>query len=133
MVLSANGGVVGTFASTTLPALDPGLSWNVIYAPTSVSLKVASGLPGDFNSNGIVDAADYGLWRNNVGSTTALPNDSIGGTIGTPQYNEWRTHFGQTAVSGAGVSANAVPEPATLVMLIVGLLAISVPRRAKVS
>ena len=80
---------------------------------------VVSGLPGDFNTNGVVDAADYVVWRNNVGSTTALPNDSIGGTIGTPQYNEWRTHFGQTAGSGAGVGANAaVPEPATVVMLI---------------
>jgi T5SS/PEP-CTERM-associated repeat protein len=133
-ILSATGGVVGTFASTMLPTLDPGLSWNVVYSPTSVSLTVVSGLPGDFNANGVVDAADYVVWRNNVGSTTALPNDSIGGTIGTPQYNEWRTHFGQTAGSGAGVSANAaVPEPATLALLILGTMAMCAGRRAIVS
>lgn len=133
-ILSATGGVSGTFASTMLPPLDPGLSWKVVYSASSVSLMVVSGLPGDFNANGVVDAADYVVWRNNVGSTTALPNDSIGGTIGTSQYNEWRTHFGQTAGSGGGVSANAaVPEPATLALLIMGTMAMCAGRHAIIS
>jgi hypothetical protein len=117
-----------------LPTLDPGLSWEVVYSATNVSLKVVSGLPGDFNANGVVDAADYVAWRNNVGSTTALPNDSIGGTIGTSQYNEWRSHFGQTAGSGEGMSANAaVPEPTTFALLIMGIMSMSAARRAIVS
>ena len=42
---------------------------------------------GDYNNNGKVDAADYVLWRNNVGTTTVLPNDP-GGRHNRPyQYN----------------------------------------------
>jgi T5SS/PEP-CTERM-associated repeat protein len=124
-ILSATGGVSGTFASTMLPTLDPGLSWNVVYSATSVSLTVVAGLPGDFNNNGVVDAADYVMWRNNAGSTTALPNDSIGGTIGPAQYNEWRAHFGQTSGSGASAITNGsadVPEPAAAFFVIAAIL-----------
>ena len=47
-------------------------------------------------------------------------------TIGTlNEYNIWRAHFGQTAGSGSGDSANTtVPEPATSVLLIVAALGI---------
>ena len=56
-----------------------------------------SPLTGDYNNNGVVDAADYVVWRNNQGTSNALPNDPIGGMIGAAQYNQWRAHFGQTA------------------------------------
>ena len=77
-------------------------------------------LQGDYNQNGVVDAADYIVWRKNVNTGNVLANDPIGGTIGQAQYDQWRAHFGQTAGSGSGADANAtVPEPATMVMLIV--------------
>jgi hypothetical protein len=61
-------------------------------------------LPGDYNHDGTVDAADYVVWRK---------------TDGTPAgYTTWRAHFGQTAGSGSGASLNAVvPEPAMSVLL----------------
>jgi hypothetical protein len=78
----------------------------------------APGIPGDYNNNGTVDAADFVVWRKNQGTTNALPNDPTGGTIGASQYNTWRTHFGQPPGSGSGAVASAsIPEPATLVML----------------
>ena len=78
----------------------------------------AVSLPGDYNHNGVVDAADYVLWRTNQGSSNVLTNDPIGGTIGTAQYNQWRAHFGQSAGSGASaVATAAVPEPSTTVLL----------------
>jgi PEP-CTERM motif len=62
---------------------------------------------GDFNGDGVINAADYVVWRKGLG-TTFTPSD----------YNVWRSHFGQTASSGAGVSPNAaVPEPSVLVLL----------------
>ncbi len=39
------------------------------------------GVPGDFNNDTVVNAADYTTYRDNVGSATALPND---GGLGTP-------------------------------------------------
>jgi endoglucanase len=62
--------------------------------------------PGDFNADGNVDAADYITWR----------KDS-----GTPEeYQTWRAHFGQTAGSSASdESHSAVPEPATLLLILI--------------
>lgn len=65
--------------------------------------------PGDYNENGVVDAADYVAWRKSP--------DNFGGD--PDGYNTWRSHFGQTAGSVSGADTNAaVPEPATPVLLI---------------
>jgi hypothetical protein len=90
--------------------------WSSYSTPTSF----VTILPGDYNNNGVVDAADYALWRANQGTNHAIPNDPIGGTIGAAQFAQWRAHFGQTAGSGSGaiVSGGAVPEPATLGLMI---------------
>jgi hypothetical protein len=100
--------------------LGGGLLWNTtqLYTSGVLSVGVGDGLPGDYNANGTVDAADYVVWRKNQGTTNTLPNDPIGGTIGAAQYDQWRAHFGQPAGSGSDVGANAsVPEPATLTLL----------------
>lgn len=55
----------------------------------------AAGQEGDFNQNGIVDAADYTVWRNNFGSNTPLPNDPNGTPVGNEAYQTWKAHFGQ--------------------------------------
>jgi hypothetical protein len=125
------GTLTGTFNTITLPALSSELAWNISQLYTTGVLSVTSvGVPGDYNNNGLVDAADYVVWRKNQGTTNPLPNDPIGGTIGSAQYDQWRSHFGQTAGSGAGVSTNAtVPEPAMLVMLIMAALGVSTRRR----
>ena len=69
-----------------------------------LSLTVVTLLPGDFNFDGDVDAADYVVWRKTDGTQA--------------EYDTWRTHFGEMSVRRAGANAT-VPEPATLVMLIV--------------
>jgi hypothetical protein len=62
-------------------------------------------LPGDYNNNGRVDAADYVVWRKTDGQQAG--------------YNLWRTNFGRTAGSGAGLASSAaVPEPYGLMLLI---------------
>jgi hypothetical protein len=68
------------------------------------------GLPGDYNYDGVVDAADYVVWRKT-------------GINGQQGYDVWRSHFGQTAGSGARAIANAaVPEPATWLLLFIVLI-----------
>ncbi len=86
------------------------------------STGAVPGVTGDYNNNGVVDAADYVLWRNNVGTTTVLPNDPAGGTIGPTQYNNWRANFGKTVGGGSSLGTAAVPEPASLVMTLIGAI-----------
>jgi autotransporter-associated beta strand protein len=84
---------------------------------------------GDYNNDGIVDAADYVIWRKNVGQPSqTLPNDTTGVLIGDAQYNLWRTNFGSTtAVPGSGslASSSAVPEPSSIGLLMLGLAALA--------
>jgi hypothetical protein len=75
-------------------------------------------LPGDFNGDGVVDAADYVVWRSGLGTTYTQAD-----------YDVWRAHFGPTVTSGAGASA-AVPEPATLMLILLAAVGWCL-RRAK--
>ncbi len=66
-------------------------------------------LDGDYNGNGVVDAADYVAWRHGLGTTYTQAD-----------YGVWRAHFGQTAGSGAGAIAHAdVPEPTVMLQIVV--------------
>ncbi|HEX3598708.1 MAG TPA: dockerin type I domain-containing protein, partial [Lacipirellulaceae bacterium] len=122
-ILTAAGGISGTFDSTMLPALTGDLFWSIIYGPSRVELAVEASapiLPGDYNHNGIVDAADYIVWRNTLGqSGTGLAADgNNNGIIDAGDFDVWRAHFGQTAGSGAGAIANgSIPEPTALALL----------------
>jgi CubicO group peptidase (beta-lactamase class C family) len=81
--------------------------------------------PGDFNNDGNVDAADYTVWRDRVGTPAdTLPNDIDGGIVGAAQYDTWATNYGRTT-SGEGVS---VPEPGAA-GLALAFLAIGALRR----
>ncbi len=57
-------------------------------------------LPGDYNLNTIVDAADYVLWRKTVGTTGVVAYAGADGdgdaTVDQDDYGVWRAHFGQT-------------------------------------
>lgn len=68
------------------------------------------GLPGDFNNDGSVDAADYSVWRDNQGqSDEALNGNGTGsGTVGPADYALWRSQYG----ASTGAAAVGVPEPA---------------------
>jgi hypothetical protein len=103
----------------------------------SATIITAPLLPGDYNQNGTVDAADYVVWRNTLNQVgSSLTADGNGnGMIDPGDYDVWRAHFGQTAGSGSGATTNATaPEPATaLAMLIVGILAMCSRRCATVS
>lgn len=69
-------------------------------------------LAGDYNDNGIVDAADYVMWRKNVGQPPGtLPNDNMGVVIGDDQYSLWRSNLGNSLGSGSALSSSTVPEP----------------------
>ncbi len=69
-------------------------------------------LVGDYNNNGVVDAADYTVYRDNLGAdSSVLQNNRIDGPVGAEHYSQWRNNFGATRGASAAASA-AVPEPA---------------------
>ena len=83
----------------------------------SVDLPARRAVLGDYNGNGVVDMADYVLWRNGG----PLQNDATPGTVDASDYNVWRS-FGNHAGSGSSVgSASAVPEPGTFCLAAFGL------------
>jgi T5SS/PEP-CTERM-associated repeat protein len=139
-ILTATAGLTGTFASEMLPDLADNLTWHISYNTNSVLIGVglSGGLPGDYNRDGTVDAADYVVWRNNEGTTNLLPNDLLGGIIDSRQYNQWRANFGATTAGAAAVASAdslsaVVPEPACNLLLLVGLIGLIWCVHARVS
>jgi hypothetical protein len=82
---------------------------------------------GDYNDDGIVDAADYVVWRKLNGTLTTLPNDSTPGIVSPADYDEWKTNFGMTA--GGSASTAAVPEPTAQMSLLLMLACLKLRRR----
>jgi hypothetical protein len=114
-ILRAFGGLTGTFANASFAGM-PGITWRLAYEPLAVRLFVdaVATLPGDFNLNGVVDAADYALWRHSFGATGSNPADADGnGTVDNDDYAIWRANFGRTISASATGSTVGVPEPAT--------------------
>jgi hypothetical protein len=102
----------GSFAAINLPAIG-GIGWNTsqLYTTGVISATSAAALPGDFNSDGRVDAADYTKWR-----------DGLGTLYTQLHYQEWKSHFGQTVGAGS-VGPAAVPEPASGALILLAALA----------
>jgi hypothetical protein len=81
-------------------------------------VSTSQSVPGDYSGNSIVDAADYTIWRDTLGSTTDLRanGDNVGAsanTIDQADYGYWKSRFGNTMGSGA----IGVPEPTTVLLL----------------
>jgi hypothetical protein len=93
-------------------------------------VNLADTLPGDYNQDHVVDAADYTVWRDQLGSATALFNDDTPG-VGADDYVRWKMHFGE---SGGGASSMltasaasiAVPEPAPLALAVLAIVLLGI-------
>jgi hypothetical protein len=86
---------------------------------------------GDFTGDGIVDARDYVMWREEAGQTgSALQADgNQDGVVDANDYAIWRAHFGQTAGSGSGAGeVAAVPEPGAVLIALCGAAILSFRR-----
>lgn len=104
LVLTGVATALGPFSTTLRDANGDPISLTV----TNGTLTISALPGGDFNHDGVVDAADYVVWREGLG-TSYTPAD----------YDIWRANFGQTSAGGAGVSGvAAVPEPATWLPLL---------------
>jgi hypothetical protein len=123
----------GEFDQLVLPTLAAGLRWDASQLYTSGLLAVVALLPGDFNNDGLVDAADYTVWRDNFGSSFDLGGngDETGdsaGVVDEADFALWKANFGATAA--AATSAQAVPEPSSVLIAVLGVV-MACPRRRK--
>ncbi len=111
-----------------LPSLAGGLAWDIVYTSTELLLRVvAANLPGDYNADGQVDAADYTVWRDTLGSTGGgLAADGNGDlVVDALDYSVWRSNFGIStggSLSDSQQGSN-VPEPGNLALA--GLAAVA--------
>lgn len=145
-------GDISSLNFTTAEA-QAGLSIQYILAE---GLTGASAVGGDYNGNGIVDAADYTVWRNNLNASLTLTNENPAattpGVVDQEDYDYWKAQFGLSSTpapettfrvgsvvfdttAGAGaVASAAVPEPTTACVVVgaVGWIA-SFQRRRRIS
>jgi hypothetical protein len=101
-----------------------GLATQVLNSPSdgserSVGMNLAVfALPnGDYNEDGVVDAADYVVWRKSGG--------------GEPAYDAWRENFG-TGLGSAFGQGSSVPEPMSWVLFASGLLSLACRRTPRI-
>ena len=81
------------------------------------------GLPGDYNSDGVVDAADYTVWRNHLNQSFTLDNENpdaaTPGLVDQEDYLFWKSNYGNSSGGGSistitsGSGGLVVPEPTT--------------------
>lgn len=78
-------------------------------------------LPGDYDGNGVVELADYEVWKASFGDTNLLVADGNGDSVvDAADYVIWRDNLGRTWQSLAGAAADsfarAAPEPASIAL-----------------
>jgi hypothetical protein len=91
-----------------------------------------TGLLGDYNNDGLVDGADYVVWRKMNGQDgIGLDADGSGnGSVGTEDYGVWSENFSGSVLPGAAAIAGLnVPEPVAGVPMAIGLMFMCAQRR----
>ncbi|WP_146399577.1 hypothetical protein [Pseudobythopirellula maris] len=132
-ILIAEDGVTGAFDSVALPDSAEGYEWVLDIGANSVVLShvLIPVLVGDYNENGVVDAADFTVWRDHRDTAFDLANRAPGlsGAVSQDDYDAWVAHFGKTldAIS----PATNVPEPTALLLVTIASGAFGCRRRAE--
>lgn len=109
--------VVGLDSSYYTSSLDGGLFQITIVGDPSGNLA------GDYNNDGVVDAADYTVWRGDYGATdhdpwTVADGDGDGDADGA-DFLVWQRQYGMTlADASSSAGSTTVPEPSSLACLI---------------
>jgi rhamnogalacturonan endolyase len=82
--------------------------------PQIYTVQYVPPVDGDFNGDRSVDAADYTIWRDTLGSSSDLRADGDGDeTIGLGDYDVWRLNFG-TQSSGPIIANSGGASTSTL-------------------
>jgi hypothetical protein len=116
---------VQSFDLTFITAGAPTATGTMYIDDISAALVAAPTLAGDYNHDGVVDAADYTVWRDSLGQTgTGLAADGDNdGAVTVLDYQVWQLNFGKTSGGSGAGHGGVVPEPASWMLAL--LLAIS--------
>jgi hypothetical protein len=87
-------------------------------------------VPGDYNGDGSVDAADFTMWRDLLGQSGGglIADGDFDGDVDEDDYTVWKTAFGFQRgpfTAGSAAAAVAVPEPATITLVLMMGLALA--------
>ena len=115
------GSRVGEFDSVLGTDLGGGLILDVLYGLNDVTLQVIIALAGDFNLDGVVDGFDFLKWQRGKSPNPLSQSDLA----------DWEANYGMVASLSA--TSAAVPEPATGIILMLGMAVMLTGRRAAVS
>jgi hypothetical protein len=130
--ITSSGGTISDALNALFFALEDGKAYFNIHTTAYAGGEIRgflSRVPGDYNDDGRVDAADYDVWRSDYGNIgeglkADSDNDNV---IGASDYVAWVKNFGRTGLStppGSGaVSTAAIPEPRALTLVAFALLA----------
>jgi hypothetical protein len=91
---------------------------------------VRSGIRGDYNSDGVVDAADYTLWRDQRGTSGLLrtADGDFNGVVNDADYAVWSSQYGATPALVN--TSTSIPEP-TGVAIVLTAAACAARRRLR--
>lgn len=121
---------IGSGYDTSVDSRDLTFSYlleNGLRLTGAVEYIVPPGVTGDYNDDGRVDAADYTVWRDNLGSdSSVLANNAIPGVIGQAHYTQWAGQYG--AIAG-GATAATIPEPSSALLSLMALSFLSIRNR----
>lgn len=91
-----------------------------IGSPGLFSGVILPTLAGDYNGDGVVNAADYTVWRDGH----PLANETVSlGVNDSADYLVWKNSFGNMASTGTFAS-ESIPEPGSQLMLLFAILGI---------
>jgi pectate lyase len=129
-IVASQEGFLGNFTTFDLPELGGNLEWIVTADEMLLTLAIVSApdtLAGDYNDDGVVDAADFTVWRDRLGGTDLLNETESLGVVDEADFNAWKANFGASNL-GAGAS---VPEPATGLLMLGSVAAMTLGFRRK--
>jgi hypothetical protein len=79
-------------------------------------------LDGDYNLDGIVDAADYTTWRNEIGTDDRFADGNVDGVVDEHDYDVWKSNYGNTSLLLNSQLSILVPEPSARLLALLALL-----------
>jgi hypothetical protein len=83
----------------------------------------ALALPGDYDDNGVVDSADYDVWKRNYGSNDTAADGDRNGVVDMGDFLIWKKYEGKSLPGTIVGSGNAaVPEPSMALLAGIGLV-----------